>query len=123
MDKYRILLVDDETDFLKTTQKRLLRRGFEVRIAATCAEALQEVETGWPQVVVLDVMLPDTGGIECLKMIKQKLPGLTVVMLTGHASMQAGLLGMEYGASDYCLKPIELDELVEKIEIAYNAMH
>lgn len=122
-DKYRILLVDDETDFLKTTQKRLLRRGFEVRTAATCAEALHEVESGWPQVVVLDVMLPDTGGIECLKMIKQKIPGITVVMLTGHASMQAGLLGMEYGAGDYCLKPIELDELVEKIEIAYKAMH
>lgn len=121
--KYRILLVDDEADFLQTTQKRLLRRGFEVRTAGTCAEALREVETGWPQVVVLDVMLPDTGGIECLKMIKQKSPGLTVVMLTGHASVQAGLLGMEHGAGDYCLKPIELDELVEKIEIAYKAMH
>ncbi len=117
---YRILLVDDEQDFLETTQKRLSRRGFEVRTATNCADSLKEVDAGWPQVVVLDVMLPGTDGIDCLKKIKQKTPGLIVVMLTGHASMQAALMGMEHGASDYCLKPIELDELVEKIHIAYK---
>jgi DNA-binding response OmpR family regulator len=63
-------------------------------------------------------MLPDQDGIECLKSIKGKNPHLPVVMLTGHASMRAGLQGMEYGATDYCLKPIELDELVEKLLIA-----
>jgi DNA-binding response OmpR family regulator len=81
---------------------------------------MPEVIAGWPHVVVLDVMLPDTDGMECLRRIKQEKPQLPVVMLTGHASMQASLQGLERGASDYCLKPIELDELVEKLIIAYN---
>lgn len=115
---HRILLVDDETEFLETTGKRLGRRGFQIRTATTCAAALEIVESGWPQLVVLDVMLPDQDGIECLKIIKRKNPHLPVVMLTGHASLRAGLQGMEYGAIDYCLKPIELDELVEKLLIA-----
>jgi DNA-binding response OmpR family regulator len=115
---YRILLVDDETEFLETTGKRLARRGFQIKTATTCAAGMEIVASGWPQLVVLDVMLPDQDGIECLKGIKNKNRKLPVVMLTGHASLQAGLQGMEYGAIDYCLKPIELDELVEKLLIA-----
>lgn len=113
-----ILLVDDEEDFLEATSKRLVRRGFEVRTATRCGEALPVVESGWPDVVVLDVMLPDTDGLACLRTMKGVSPRLPVVMLTAHASMQAGLSGIEHGASDYCLKPIELDALVEKIRIA-----
>ena len=115
-----ILLIDDEEDFLETTSRRLRRREFEVKTAARCAEAMPVVASGWPQVVVLDVMLPDTGGMACLGRIKQESPRLPVVMLTGHASLEASLQGLEHGASDYCLKPIELDELVEKIIIAYQ---
>jgi DNA-binding response OmpR family regulator len=112
------LLVDDEEDFLEATSKRLRRRGFEVRTATRCEEAMREVEAGWPAVVVLDVMLPDTNGMDCLRRMKRAAPRLPVVMLTAHASLQAGLQGIEQGASDYCLKPIELEELVEKIQIA-----
>jgi two-component system OmpR family response regulator len=113
-----ILLVDDEEDFLDATSRRLRRRGFEVRTATRCGEAMSEVAAGWPDVVVLDVMLPDVDGMECLAAMKRAAPGLPVVMLTAHASLQAGLQGIERGASDYCLKPMELDELVEKIRIA-----
>jgi two-component system OmpR family response regulator len=113
-----ILLVDDEEDFLETTSRRLRRRSFEVMTATCCADALPVVSDGWPDVVVLDVMLPDTDGMECLQRIKQVAPRLPVVMLTGHASLQASIQGLEHGASDYCLKPIELDELVEKVIIA-----
>ena len=114
----RILLVDDEQDFLEATSKRLLRRGFEVRTALRCAEAMGEVLAGWPDAVVLDVMLPDGDGVRCLRAIKDASPGLPVVMLTAHASLHTGLQGIEEGASDYCLKPIELDELVERIRLA-----
>jgi len=117
---HNILLIDDEEDFLETTSRRLRRRKFEVKTATRCAEAMPVVVAGWPHVVVLDVMLPDTDGMECLRQIKQQAPHLPVVMLTGHASMQASLQGLEHGASDYCLKPIEFDELVEKIIIAFN---
>lgn len=115
-----ILLIDDEEDFLETTSRRLARREFEVRTATRCAQALPLVSAGWPDVVVLDVMLPDVSGMECLLRIKQAAPQLPVIMLTGHASLHASIEGLEDGASDYCLKPIELGELVEKIIIAYN---
>jgi DNA-binding response OmpR family regulator len=117
----RILLVDDEEDFLEATSARLRRRGFEVRTATRVDEALAVVLEGWPGVVVLDVMLPGTDGIEGLRRVKRAAPGLPVVMLTAHASMQAGLRAVEGGASDYCLKPIELDELVEKVRVAVKA--
>lgn len=118
----KILLVDDEEDFLETTSLRLRRRSFEVRTASRWAQALPELEAAWPEVVVLDVMLPDVDGIECLKRIKRMSPRLPVVMLTGHASLLASVQGLEYGASDYCLKPIELDELVEKLIIAFRSV-
>jgi len=116
--KINILLVDDEKDFLETTMKRLARRGYDVRSTMNCSEAIQLIGSGWPEVVVLDVMLPDRDGIQCLKEIRQKWPSIVIILLTGHASMQAGRQCLEYGANDYCLKPIELDELVEKIKIA-----
>ena len=115
-----ILFVDDEEDFLETTLKRFTRRGFAVKTAANCAEALAVIETGWPQVVVLDYMLPDCNGLDCLKEIKSKYPAVVVVFLSGHASISIGLQSIECGAEDYCLKPIEMDELVEKIQVAYK---
>jgi DNA-binding response OmpR family regulator len=117
---HKILLVDDEEDFLETTSLRLARRGFEVRTAARWAAAQPVIESGWPQMVVLDVMLPEVDGMECLRRIKGMAPQLPVVMLTGHASMQASVQGLEHGAADYCLKPIELDDLVEKLLIAFR---
>jgi len=117
-ENIHILLVDDEVDFLVTTAKRLQRRGYEVKTADCCAAAETELKTGWPQVVILDVMLPDKDGIAFLKEIKQALPNLIVILLTGHASMEAGLKSVEYGAHDYCLKPVAFDELLEKIIIA-----
>lgn len=119
-EKIKILLVDDEHDFLEVTSKRLKRRGYSVKSAADCAEALRDLETDRPEVVVLDVMLPGKDGVQCLKEIKQRWPAVAVILLTGHASMQTGLESLEYGANDYCLKPIELDELIEKIKIAYK---
>lgn len=113
-----ILLVDDEEEFLETTSRRLRRRGYDVKTATRCGEAMPIVAEGWPDAVVLDVMLSNTDGMECLRRIKRQSPQLPVVMLTGHASLQASIQGLEHGASDYCLKPIELDELVEKIIIA-----
>jgi two-component system, OmpR family, response regulator len=119
-EKLKILFVDDEPDFLETTIKRLARRGYEARSATSCDEALLVLEIGWADVVVLDVMLAGKDGIQCLQEIKRKWPLMTVIMLTGHASMNAGIRGLEFGANDYCMKPIELDELMEKITIAWR---
>ncbi|MBU0728760.1 MAG: response regulator [Proteobacteria bacterium] len=112
-----ILLVDDEADFLEATRKSLLRRGYLVKCAGNCLNASRFLDIGGVDVVVLDVMLPDRDGLLFLKEIKQKWPEIPVIILSGHASMQSGIRGIEFGAYDYCLKPIEVDELVERIEI------
>lgn len=118
--RFRVLLVDDEPDFTETMKKRLTRRGFDVDVAQDCSKALLKLENGAQDAVILDVMIPDMDGIQCLREIKTRWPSTPVIMLTGHASVNVGLKGMELGASDYCLKPIELDELVEKIQIAHE---
>lgn len=120
-DKPSVLLVDDEVEYLETMAKRLQRRGFTVTTAASCQAALAQLAMAQPEVMVLDVMLPDMDGIACLQAIKAQWPAVAVILLTGHASIQTGLLGMSHGASDYCLKPIELDDLVEKIQIIQRA--
>lgn len=117
-EKIHVLLVDDEADFLSVTEKRLGRKGYEVQSALSCAAAGTIIDSRWPDIVVLDVMLPDRNGIDFLKEIKGKYPGLPVLLLSGHASVQSGIQGIEYGAYDYCLKPCEFDELVEKIKVA-----
>jgi DNA-binding response OmpR family regulator len=119
-NEIRLLLVDDEKDFLEVTGKRLARRGFAVKIALTCGEAKAILDHEWPEVVVLDVMLPDLNGIQFLKEIKQKWPLLPVILLSGHASVQSGIKGIECGAYDYCLKPVDLEELIERVKIAYQ---
>ncbi len=115
----QLLIVDDEKDFLEMLAQRLRLRGFKVLTVENCFEALRVLAVESVQVVVLDVMLPDIGGLECLQLIKKEFPRIGVVMLSGHACINAGMRGIECGASDYCLKPVEIGELVEKLRIAY----
>lgn len=116
----RVLLVDDEVDFLEITAKRLTRRGYEVAIATSCVKAVKQLERTGADVVILDVMLPEIDGIECLKKIKRLFAETAVILLTGHASPHTGVISMEQGADDYCLKPVEIEELVDKIDIAWR---
>ncbi|MHB9111552.1 MAG: response regulator [Thermoleophilia bacterium] len=121
-EKIRVLLVDDETDYLEITAKRLTRRGYEVTTASDCKTGLASLAGSPVDVVVLDLMLPDMDGNDCLKELRKDYPTLGVIMLTGHASVHTGLTCLENGANDYCLKPVAFDELVEKIEIVYRDM-
>lgn len=114
----KLLVVDDEEEFLKTISKRLERRGHEFRVANNCTQAISTLVEWMPDAIILDVKLPGTDGLECLRLIKNRWPALPVIMLTGHASMRAGVEGMADGASDYCLKPVDFDYLIDKIKIA-----
>lgn len=117
----RVLIVDDEDDFREIIAKRLARRGVKVWLAACCAEALASLAAEPVDVVVLDVRMPGEDGIECLSRIKEKWPKLPVIMLTGHASVSAGVTGIRLGAFDYCIKPVTVDDLLEKIILAHQA--
>jgi len=116
----RLLLVDDEQSFVETMQKRLTARRFEVRVAHSGMTGLEQLEQVPVDVVVLDVKMPGMDGIATIREIKKRFPLVEVILLTGHANLEASLEGMALGAFDYLLKPVSLDELVYKIEDAHH---
>ncbi|OGQ96001.1 MAG: hypothetical protein A2521_14465 [Deltaproteobacteria bacterium RIFOXYD12_FULL_57_12] len=120
--KITVLLIDDEDDFRELAEKRLKKRGFAVCTAAGCQEAMACLDSSCPpDVVILDLNMPKVNGLQCLHYIKEKQPQVPVIMLTGHASVDTGVEGIRLGAFDYCLKPIELEELLEKIHLAIRS--
>jgi two-component system OmpR family response regulator len=120
MENLRVLVVDDEADFLETIVMRLRRRKIDAYGVDGGKKALELVENERFDVVVLDVLMPGMDGIETLKLLKKKKPFIEVIILTGHGSVESGLQGMQFGAFDYIMKPADLDELLEKIQQAYE---
>lgn len=114
----KVLLVDDEVSFVETLSKRLALRRLEVLTAASADEALAVLDREQIDVVVLDVRMPGIDGIEATRMIRKAHPTIEVILLTGHASLEASMEGMTMGAFDYLLKPVSIDELMFKIEDA-----
>ncbi|MBA3014351.1 MAG: response regulator [Proteobacteria bacterium] len=119
MTNFKVLIVDDEQDFLETTTKRMQKRNIQCETASSGKEAIEKINTGDFDVVLLDVKMPGMDGVETLREIKRIKPLIEVVMLTGHASVESGIEGMKLGAFDYLMKPMELDPLLEKIKDAY----
>ncbi len=115
-----VLLVDDEETFVQTLAKRLTLRRFNVYTATRAERVFRPSSENLIDVVVLDVRMPDLDGIEATREIKTAYPLVEVILLTGHASMEASLEGMKMGAFDYLLKPVNIDELVYKIEDAHR---
>jgi DNA-binding NtrC family response regulator len=118
--KIRVLLVDDEKEFVETLAERLEMRGFEVLTALTGSDALSMSRERDQDVVVLDVKMPGMDGIEVLREIKRTKPLVEVIMLTGYATVPAAIEGMKLGAFDFLLKPTETKDLIEKIENAHK---
>jgi DNA-binding NtrC family response regulator len=121
MEQLRLLIVDDERDFLSALAERLKLRGFQVVTAESGAGALKRVGENDFHVLVLDVKMPGIDGLELMGQIKAKHPDLPVILLTGHGSVADAERGMEEGAFDYLMKPIDIEELVEKISSAAGA--
>mgnify|MGYP001815035232 CR=1 FL=1 len=115
-----VLLVDDEETFVQTLAKRLTLRRFNVYTASRAERVFASLDEHPIDVVVLDVKMPDLDGIEATQTIKNSYPLVEIILLTGHASLEASLEGMRKGAFDYLLKPVNVDELVYKIEDAHR---
>ncbi|NVM57294.1 MAG: response regulator [Desulfobacterales bacterium] len=118
--KPRLLLVDDEEMFVEYLSKRLIGRKYDVTICLSGEDALKKVRNNDFDVVILDVLMPGIDGIETLREIKKIKPLIEVVMLTGHASLESGVEGMNFGAYDYLMKPCDTEDLVSKINKAYE---
>ena len=120
MEGIRILLVDDEEDFRTTLASRLKKRKLKVLDVENGYKAVEAVRSKPIDVAVVDVKMAGLDGLETLKQIKQINPHIEVIMLTGHASVESGVEGMRLGAFDYLMKPCDINELILKIEDAYQ---
>jgi len=118
MDELRVLLVDDEVEFLEPMTARLRRRGVRCETAASGEEALERVRGATFDCAIVDVKMPGMDGLELLRRLRRDYPSLAVILLTGHASVELGVQGMELGAFEYLLKPVELDDLLDAVRRA-----
>jgi DNA-binding NtrC family response regulator len=116
----KLLLVDDESDFRDTLLKRMQRRKVDVYGVESGDRALAWLDANPADVVILDVRMPGMNGIETLREIKKRHPLVEVIMLTGHASIEVAIEGMQLGAFDYLMKPMDMDELLYKAQDAFK---
>ncbi len=116
----RILLVDDEVDFVDIMLKRLKKRDIQAFGAHSAEEAMEILHEHLIDVMILDVKMPGTDGIDALREIKAAHPLVEVIMLTGHATVESAIDGMKLGAFDYLMKPTDLDLLLQKVGEAYE---
>jgi len=120
VDPVAVLFVDDEADFVEALIKRMRKREIDA-YGANSGEAalafLADAATAI-DVVVLDVRMQGMNGIETLEALKRKYPMIEVIMLSGHANLAVAKEGMQRGAFDYLMKPVDLDELLYKLQDA-----
>ncbi len=114
----KILLVDDEKDFVETLAERMRTRGMNVSTRTSAKDVLDNVDIEAFDAIVLDLQMPDMDGIEALKLIRAKNPNLQVILLTGHATVEKGIEAMKLGALDLLEKPADIETLTEKIKKA-----
>jgi DNA-binding NtrC family response regulator len=115
----KVLLVDDEQDFLDSLAERMRARGMDVSTTTSAEEAIKKAETESYDAIVLDLMMPEMDGIEVLQAIKEKRPDVGVILLTGYATLDKGIEAMKLGAMDFVEKPADLKILSEKIKQAH----
>lgn len=115
----KVLLVDDEQDFLDALSERMRARDMEVTTSTSATDALKKAAKESYDAIVLDLMMPEMDGLEALQEIKKKNPELQVILLTGHATVEKGIEAMKLGATDFLEKPADLKTLTEKIKTAH----
>ena len=118
--KTRILIVDDEEKFSEPLAERLALRDYDVTTSQSGEDAVAKIKQYNYDVVVLDVLMPGMSGIETLGEIKKIKPLTEIIMLTGHATVEAAIEGMKLGATDFLMKPCETEDLTLKIARAHD---
>lgn len=114
----KVLLIDDEKDFLDALAERMRTRDIDVTKSTSAKDALKKVETESYDAVVLDLQMPEMDGLEALKILLAKDPKLQVILLTGHATVQKGVEAMKRGAMELLEKPANFDTLMDRIKQA-----
>jgi len=114
----KILLVDDEKDFLEALSQRISIRGIDVSSTTSAKKAIKKIEAESYDAIILDLQMPEMDGLEVLKTIKKLKPELQIIVLTGHATVKKAIEAMKLGALDLIEKPADLDTIMEKIKKA-----
>ena len=116
--KSKILVVDDEPEAVELVEFNLKGAGYEVTTASDGAEALNKARRIQPNLVILDVMMPEIDGMEVCKLLRRDpvTSGIPIIMLTAKASEVDRVLGLELGADDYVVKPFSPRELVLRVK-------
>ncbi len=116
----KVLLVDDEEEFLEIMAERMRARNIDVTTTTSAKEAIEMIDKNMYDAVVMDFMMPEINGLEALKTIKEKNPEMQIILLTGFATIDKGVEAIKAGAFDFIEKPADLDELSEKIKQAHH---
>ena len=119
MENLIVLVVDDQEDIQNILSDRLTIHGYQVSVASNGLEAFEMVDRIFPDLILLDIMLPDTNGMDILAKIKQEYPEIIVIMITAHGTIQIAVEAMKLGAYDFIEKPFNnLDEVRIKVDNA-----
>lgn len=115
-----ILIVDDEPSIVQSLSGLLIDEGFEVTTAGNGYEALQQIESNAPDLVLLDIWMPGIDGLETLQEIKKGHPHTQVIMVTGHGTIETAVQATKFGAFDFIEKPLSIDKVIVAINNALN---
>tara|TARA_R110001606_G_scaffold399310_1_gene584821 strand:- start:149152 stop:150540 length:1389 start_codon:yes stop_codon:yes gene_type:complete len=111
-----VLLVEDESLFAKSVLRRLEKEGYQGSIASTIAEARRSIKVALPDILLLDIRLPDGNGLDLLSEIRTRDDAsgvaLPVIVMTAYGELDSAVSAMKLGATDYLKKPVDLDDLV-----------
>ncbi|MEW6746088.1 MAG: sigma-54 dependent transcriptional regulator [Planctomycetota bacterium] len=114
----RVLVIDDDKAICRSLQIQLGSRGHTVEVALTGQAGLEQARSSPPDIVFLDLRLPDTHGLEILQRLLSAIPNASVIMITGEQDMNATIEAVRFGAFDYIRKPLDLDEILGAIDKA-----
>lgn len=120
MRDIRILLVDDEEEFVTALAERLSLRDLTSRTAFSGDEAMRFVDDAAPDIMVLDLKMPGTPGMEVLRAVRERYPGIQVIVLTGHGNDLDEAEARAIGVFDYLRKPVDIEALVGRIRAAHE---
>jgi len=118
----RILVVDDDRDILMVLRANLQLHDFEVITADSWKKAEECLLQYPPDLILLDIMLPDGDGMEICRTLRKRMPDLPIIMLTARDTVSDKVIGLESGADDYVVKPFETIELVARIRACLRRM-
>jgi DNA-binding NtrC family response regulator len=120
MQEFKVLMVDDEEDFVKTLAERMRMRDLSPDVALNGEQALEQVQQDVPDVMVLDLKMPGIDGMEVLRRVRKVYPQVQVIILTGHGSEKDEAEARRLGAFAYLQKPVDMEKLIKTLRDAYK---